>query len=345
MNTTTPREEQFAGSVVGQCLGDALGFPVEGMSPGMCRRYVDQELRAGAAGTRARSGFPFGQYTDDSQLARELLISLIERDGFDPQDYASRIALLFATERIVGQGRATEAAAQRLMRGVPWDQAGTPSPAAGNGSAMRAGPVGLLFWGDPGEMVRVATDQGRITHQDARCVAGSVIIAGAVALALRPGPIDRLAFVRQLGEWISPLSEEFGDHLSRLPGWLESPPEDVVKPISRAGITGTYDHDWGGISPFVIGSVLWSLYSFLRSPEDYWETICTAIWSGGDVDTTAAMAGAISGAHLGLGALPLDLAGRLQDQGTWQYERLVGLARRAGRAAPLRGGGHGGRGR
>jgi ADP-ribosylglycohydrolase len=44
--------------------------------------------------------------------------------------------------------------------------------------------------------------------------------------------------------------------------------------------------------------VLWSLYSFLRSPEDYWETVCTAIAVGGDVDTTAAMAGAVSGAYL-----------------------------------------------
>jgi ADP-ribosylglycohydrolase len=78
----------------------------------------------------------------------------------------------------------------------------------------------------------------------------------------------------------------------------------------------------------VVGSVLWSLYAFLRHPEDYWETICTAIWPGGDVDTTAAMAGAISGAHLGLEAIPADLARRVTDQGTWGYAELVELANR-----------------
>jgi ADP-ribosylglycohydrolase len=83
---------------------------------------------------------------------------------------------------------------------------------------------------------------------------------------------------------------------------------------------------WVGISPFVTGSVLWSLYSFLRTPEDYWETICTAITPGGDVDTTAAMAGAISGAHLGLEAIPSDLAHRLTDQGAWGYPELAVLA-------------------
>jgi hypothetical protein len=30
--------DQFAGCFIGQCLGDALGFAVEGRPPGVCRR-------------------------------------------------------------------------------------------------------------------------------------------------------------------------------------------------------------------------------------------------------------------------------------------------------------------
>jgi ADP-ribosylglycohydrolase len=66
----------------------------------------------------------------------------------------------------------------------------------------------------------------------------------------------------------------------------------------------------------------------LRTPEDYWETVCTAIVAGGDVDTTGAMAGAISGAHLGLERLPPELAHQLNDRGTWGFEELVELALR-----------------
>jgi hypothetical protein len=40
------------------------------------------------------------------------------------------------------------------------------------------------------------------------------------------------------------------------------------------------------------------------------------------------MAGAISGARVGLQRLPLDLASQLTDQGTWGHEELVGLAHR-----------------
>ena len=75
--------------------------------------------------------------------------------------------------------------------------------------------------------------------------------------------------------------------------------------------------------------MLWSLYSFLKNADDYLETIYTAISAGGDTDTTAAMAGAMSGARLGLDAVPADLAYRLTDNGEWGYGDLRDLAYRA----------------
>lgn len=109
-------------------------------------------------------------------------------------------------------------------------------------------------------------------------------------------------------------------------GWVSLPPEEAVIPISNAGLSPGFKNEWQGISPFVIGSVLWSLYSFLRTPEDYWKTICTAIEVGGDVDTTASMAGAISGAYLGLEAIPPHLANclyRSGDMGSYELKELA----------------------
>jgi ADP-ribosylglycohydrolase len=85
--------------------------------------------------------------------------------------------------------------------------------------------------------------------------------------------------------------------------------------------------EWQGISAFVITSVIWSLYAFLRSPDDYWETVCTAIAVGGDTDSTAAMAGAISGARGGPAVLPQNLLSRLTDRGEWGAGELTLLAR------------------
>lgn len=324
---TVPQLDQFRGCLVGQCLGDALGFPVEGGSPQRCASYVE-DLRAGHLDPwpASRGNYAFGQYTDDSQLARDLMLSYAELGRFDPADYAARIRSIFAENRIVGRGLATHAAASRLIAGVHWEEAGAPPSHAGNGTAMRAAPVGLLF-DDPEEMIRVAHDQGRITHKDRRCSAGSIAIAGAVLLAARPGAIEVSRFLHQLSEWMRAFDENFAGYVPQLMHWIELPPEKAAPIISRCGQEKGSD-DWKWISPFVIPSVLWSLYSFLRTPKDYWETVCTAIAAGGDVDTTGAMAGAISGAHLGLARLPLALAERLNDAGTWRFNDLLDLSDR-----------------
>jgi ADP-ribosylglycohydrolase len=259
------------------------------------------------------------------------LQSYAECGGFDPREYARRIAVIFVENRIVGRGRATEQAAWRLAAGVPWDEAGTPYPSAGNGSAMRAGPIGLLFSDDPKEMVRAAHNQGRITHRDPRCSAGAVAIAGAVAMAVRGGEIEAGRFLSQLAEWAALFEGSVVDTLRQLVEWVPLPPEEVATLVSGIGHNPDYPAEVCGISPFVTTSVLWSLYSFLRSPEDYWETVRTAIVVGGDVDTTAAMAGAISGAYLGLDAIPESWARCVTDWGTWGYDELVELANRCHR--------------
>jgi ADP-ribosylglycohydrolase len=68
------RDQQFSGCLVGQCLGGALGFVVEGCSPAVCRKHVSVTLNnVPAAGEDSRASLAFGQYSDDSQLAREIM--------------------------------------------------------------------------------------------------------------------------------------------------------------------------------------------------------------------------------------------------------------------------------
>ena len=323
-----PDANKFAGCLIGQCLGDAMGFIVEGKSTMACSSYVNVIVRTGNTRQLGRGPYPFGQYSDDSQLARELILSVVDRGTFDPVDYAGRIAALFREDRIVGRGMATQAAADRLIRGIPWDEAGAPPPSAGNGSAMRAAPVGLLCFGCSNDLVRTAHDQGRITHQDRRCSAGAIAIAGAVALNLQQPPSLVVDFVTQLSVLVEPFDPILAIGLQRIPQWLGQSPSTAASEISKMGVAPGFDDGWQGISPFVTASVLWSIYSFLRSPDDYMESICTAIAVGGDVDTTAAMTGAMSGAFVGLDRLPQELAQQVNDAGSWGHDELVRLAHR-----------------
>lgn len=332
-----PRRSQFSGCLIGQGLADAMGSPIEGQSPQMCAAFVEHFVRGDKLPEARRGSVPFGQYTDDTQLARELLQSFLERGGFEAEAYARRIAAVFSEGRIFGYGQATRDAALRLVRGVPWQQAGAPAPSAGNGTAMRAGPVGLLFWDQPARLVEVAVEQGYITHQDPRCSAGSVAIAGAVTLALRSGAtdgesgqLDPKAFLAQLAEWVAPVEAGVAALIEKLADWLRLSPEEAGPQIARAGQPdAALAGGWWGISPFVTPSVLWSLYAFLRAPDDYLDAVCIALAGGGDVDTTAAMTGAMSGARLGLsglGARALGWARHLTDRGTWGQSELVALA-------------------
>jgi len=315
-------KSQFVGSLIGQCLGDALGFVNEGASTIVCERYVEDVLRP-----KKIDEITWGQYSDDSQLARELLLSYVSKGMFDHKDYARRIMLIFHRGRVVGGGFATSRAANRLVEGAPLDEAGEPPPYAGNGTAMRAAPIGLIFYDSPDKLIAMSHEQSRITHKDKRCSAGAIVIAGAVAQALRSEPIDVEEFCMKLSKWTRGYDPILENALANdMCGWIKLQPVAALPKISIVGQNDFSNQTWDGISPFVTTSVLWSIYSFLRTPEDYWESVCTAITSGGDVDTTAAMTGAISGTRVGIEGIPNDWARRVTDCGEWEYDDLVKLA-------------------
>lgn len=323
-----PAVDRFCGFIVGQCLGDALGFPVEGEPPHACADYAGELLRSARPPERNREGFAFGQYSDQSQMARELMESYVVCGGFNAEDYAKRIAALFTEDRVVGRGRTTEAAALRLAAGIPWQQAATPPPWAGNASAMRAGMLGLLHGDDPDALIHLAGEQGRITHGDPRCAAGAVAIAGAIALASRDARPDAESFVAPLVHWCQRVEPSLASGLRRLAELRSAPKDHVVETISRIGLPPGVDSQWrGGISAFVVSSVLWALYAFLKHPDDFIPAAALAIEAGGDVDAPAAIAGALVGARRGLSALPQDLAGQLNDRGNWRLADLLELAR------------------
>lgn len=328
------RAAQFAGCLVGQALGDALGFAVEGLGPEACVAHVQAVLHPRRTQGWSRAPHATGQYSDDTQLARELAASLVEQGGFVPADYARRIAAIFAERRIVGHGPSTAAAALRLSRGVPWFAAGTPGPVAGNGGAMRVAPLALLHADDGMRLHTMAHEQARITHADPRCGAGAVVVAAAVAAALRGGLADVGTLCAALAAAVRLHDPVLADALGAMPRWRALPPAQAVLAIAAVGgADGRF-----GIAPHVTPSVLWSLYAALRHPQDYMAAIATAIEPGGDVDTTAAMTGAIVGAAVSLPGLPRALAETVHDRGEAGFDALCALACALEATARRRGG-------
>lgn len=313
--------DRFAGCLLGQALGDALGFVVEGQRSEVCGPYVERWQAAGLALREQRAPYEAGQYSDDTQLARELAASLVERGGFDPADYARRIAELFEQGRVVGHGPSTEAAARRLAQGVPWHAAGTPGPVAGNGGAMRVAPLALALMHDAAALHAAAGEQARITHADARCGAGARVVARAVLASLHDEPVDAV-LCDSLAAWAEP-DAPLAAALRALPRLLAHEPLLALPVLGSAGL-GDGEGRFG-IAPHVTPSVVWAVYAALKHPRDAVQALAAAVVVGGDVDTTAAIAGAIVGARVGLSALPASVRA-VHDRGEQGHDDLAALA-------------------
>jgi ADP-ribosylglycohydrolase len=319
--------ERLVGALLGQALGDALGFVVEAEAPEVAAEYVATCLRAGRAGVRCHPRFPFGQYSDDTQLARALLLGVRDAGGWSAGAFAARLGELFRDGLDVGAGQGSRSSAKRLIGGASWRESGTPAPYAGNGSAMRVAPLGVLMAGDAAAMRAAAREQSLVTHLDPRCTAGALAVAAAAMLASRPGPLQPGPFLDAVAGWAAEEDESVAGALTGVARWLEVEPVEAARLLHAAGLDPARGARWSGVSACVVPSVAWSLYAFLRSPDDYWSCICTAIEVGGDTDTMAAIAGALAGARLGPAGLPMALVDRVNDRGAWGAGALAQLAR------------------
>ncbi len=328
--------ESIIGSLLAHAVGDALGFVVEGYGPKICTDYVDTVLRKQLFPVMKRlPQFRFGQYTDDTQLAREFLVSVLQTKGtvdvnFSPAVYATRIAMMFMPNayRIVGYGRQTARGAEAVRMGAHHTESGCKA-GHGNGSCMRSGPIGLVFKHDvpAAHVAEVARVMSAITHASTQCMDTAVAIALSTRYMsmTRKAPFD----VKGLFAYITPHIRDalYLDGLRIVDHLLETRAvaSTVAATVIRIG-TELGETPWDGISAGATQSSLWSIWCACRFPDSFIDCVCEAIAVGGDVDTTAAMAGQMIGARVTRAGIPKHWVDQLHDIDEWTADDLVALA-------------------
>lgn len=317
--------DQIIGSIVGLAVGDALGAPVEGWSAreisrrfGTLRDYVD-------------TGRLPGVYTDDAQQALCIVDVLLEEGSFDPEALARKfVALSQPIEGVRGPyfgafrgtGPGFRDSVRALGRGVAWRESGTLS--AGNGTAMRVGPLGAFYHDRRFVDFRNAVFKSAwITHTDPRALAGAFMIAYSVVHAINQGDQFRPdTYLRELYRAVQDaekaiqrrywrpdlgVDRETCQHVSeairRAGGWLKRDTSEAIEAISRFAQhrTSLPTH---ALSSFVLGSGIVAVYLFARYFEDLEEALVIAVNLGGDADSIGAMVGTLAGALHGYSALP-----------------------------------------
>lgn len=291
--------ESIVGSLLGLALGDAFGAPHEG---GLVERAVWRLI--GRQQGRLR-------WTDDTQMSLDLAESLVARGHLDQDDLARRFAASYRWSRGYGPGAAK--LLKRVRRGQPWQAASRAIHADGsfgNGAAMRAPVVGLwLAEQDETTIRRAAHATAEITHAHPLAIEAAELIALATALAYRGVPLEEL--LAQLGR--AGRQEAYRQKLARATTWLGNGDDPDPRSVAHALGNGMTALD----------SSVTAIYLATRFAErSFDELLSFVIALGGDVDTIAAMAGAIWGARRGASALPTERIERIEDA-----ERLESIAR------------------
>lgn len=287
-------KEKFLGTLVGTAVGDSLGAPFEG-------RYQvsPQEIEAEAQRQEVLT------YTDDTHMMIGVAESLLKSKGFDGEDMARTFINNYELEPWRGYGPGPPRIFRRIKGGAAWDKAAGElyhGGSYGNGAAMRVAPVGVFYHSNPARLKEVAARSSQITHAHNLGKAGAVLQAGAIALATNLDPsaaFNRRDFLAGLTSYVTE-----GIYREKL-GWIERwlRPPDKGRVVAELG---------NGVEAF--NSVPAAVYSFLSQPDSFARAVLYAISLGGDTDTIGAMTGAISGAYLGLEAIPAGWKNKLENR-------------------------------
>lgn len=307
-------EERVLGCLLGLAIGDALGYPVEFMNHSEIADAVGQD---GVRGFVETNRCQRGQYSDDTQMTIALLKGLLSADTEDLDDvmrHTTREFIQWANspENNRAPGQSCMDGCFALERGRHWFSSGDPY-SKGCGAAMRSAPVGLMYSTDPDRLIEVARAVAICTHGHPTALASSIAVAAAVAYAMSGKPVEGM-----VNHLLKLLNSERG-----VPGYIEHVTHDPLQEQTRllnnlntvlaVEPAFAFDHLGGGW----IGeeTVAGALYCFLRSPDDFRQTVLVAANASRsdlqrkdkgrcDSDSIACVAGAISGARNGIRGIP-----------------------------------------
>lgn len=281
-------KDRFTGCCLGLAIGDALGGLFEAQSA--------DSIRARFSTVEQLIAYPQDEiwYTDDTQMAIGVAETLVANGEVVEEHLCRTFVDNYVPSR--GYGRGARAVLEAMEDGRDHRQVAEryfPGGSFGNGAAMRVAPIGLLFRDDRTQLWEQARLSSLVTHLHPLGIEGAQLLALAVGFCSHSDRLNRASFFRELlsscqtAEYRAKIDEasrvETPEHLASLGNRIEA-----------------------------LHSVPTAIASFALTPESFEETIGNLILLGGDTDTLAAMAGALSGAYLGAGRLPSRLVGLLE---------------------------------
>src|SRR5271157_9028 len=307
--------DRIYGAILGEAIGDALGHPNEFIIPAS-RKPITKLLHD-------------HKFTDDTQMFCAIGEALLSNPPHvDEEAFMNAMCVNFSEWRrkpLGGDHRAPGNAcmegARRYGKACPSETAGVYTwqssgdiAAKGNGSAMRSGIVGAMYWNHPEYAFRIGTMSSIPTHNNLESILGSGLIAYLTALSIKGTD-----WPTAIGDGLQTCSDfEF-----TVPFYPQDIPkhDDAETPCPQYGILGTdlerpnlwyflghlgaayaYGHStnaalpiptfkkWNGDDNAVVPAVAASIFFNTRFSE-FLKVVIAAVNYSGDCDTVGAIAG------------------------------------------------------
>ncbi|MBB2942910.1 ADP-ribosylglycohydrolase [Actinoplanes lutulentus] len=270
-------------SLAGLSVGDALG----------AQYFVPGNKPADLAEGRVPDGT--WEWTDDTEQACCLVATLAE-GYFDRDAFAEMLGRLHDPYR--GYGPGAVVMLRQIREGLPWPIAAAAAfngeGSCGNGAAMRAAPLGAWHADSLAHAAAQGVRAAEVTHSHPEGIAGGVAVAVAAAVAAaarlhghRPPPDQMLLAVA-----------------AHTPAGLVR--EGLVEATTIRRADEAAYRLGSGARALAQDTVPFALWAAARHLADYPAAITACVSAGGDVDTTAAIAGGVVAAHTGLDGIPAE---------------------------------------
>ena len=283
-------ENRTKGLLFGSAVGDALGVPVEFRS----RDKMDETPVSDFMGYMCWNQPP-GTFSDDSSMLFCTTEALL--DGYNLNDMAQKFVKWMnhgywgAHDQVFDIGGSTRASLMRVDNGVsPKFSGDFEDFNNGNGSLMRIAPlIPFLLKNEVlADRYQIVKEVSAISHGHFRSVLACFIYVefGRNILSLNG---DLQAAYSKMQREVRDFCEA-SDFNPVEVGLFDKILENDISNYERDEIAST---------GYVLHSLEAAFWCFLTS-KTYDETVLKAVNLGGDTDTTAAIAGAISGLHFGL---------------------------------------------
>ena len=344
------RKDRAMGAIMGTLIGDALGmgchwyYDIEAQ----VRDYGDwisdyhdckperKDVHGKVATLRHELGVRAGDVSQTGQFVVMLMESVAEKGTYDEADYTARLDEFLKTiDGTPFSGRYTDRAIVDVWHnrkaGIPWSDAGsiTDTPEA----AIRAVVLAARSSGDPVALAIEGESNIHLTHKNPYITGSSLAYAMATEAFIQGVPLSGIR------KYMSALKNdpETRDRTCS---------NDVRFQVGNEGAVLGADLSLN-LDPVIVtrlfgmncvlGFMLPATYFLIhRYPDDFEMAVLTAVNAGGNNMGRAAIVGGISGAMVGLKAIPerfiaglkdherlLDLAEKVADQGAQVAQRAV----------------------